>query len=396
VLLAAASLLVLFAAFRRVQEARVTGEHGLLVYVRDDSVQVQWLTSAATTGRLEVVRANNGEVLARAETGRSILHRAAVPAPRAAEVILRYGGATDARYETRVLLDAPRRARVAHSAVDSLYIVGDTHGMYDELRTGLRNAGLIDSAGHWSGGRKQLVFAGDLMDRGPDVLQLLWFVYRLEREAAAAGGRVHVLLGNHEIMVMLGDLRYVHPKEAHVAALHGISYDRLFDIRTSVLGRWLASKPAVTRIGRVLITHGGVSDAQRALSLQQIDDTLRTYMGEELFYRWTDTTHVVNLDSASFKRRADFFFDTASVFWYRGYVQNDSLSAQLDDVLRRYDADVLVVGHTATPTATALYDGRVIAAHTRQYGGELVLLVGRGRGEYTRYRVGGENGAVVF
>jgi translation initiation factor IF-3 len=53
VLLAAASLLVLFAAFRRVQEARVTGEHGLLVYVRDDSVQVQWLTSAATTGRLE-------------------------------------------------------------------------------------------------------------------------------------------------------------------------------------------------------------------------------------------------------------------------------------------------------------------------------------------------------
>jgi hypothetical protein len=174
------------------------------------------------------------------------------------------------------------------------------------------------------------------------------------------------------------------PKEAHVAALHGISYDRLFDIRTSVLGRWLASKPAVTRIGRVLITHGGVSDAQRALSLQQIDDTLRTYMGEELFYRWTDTTHVVNLDSASFKRRADFLFDTASVFWYRGYVQNDSLSAQLDDVLRRYDADVLVVGHTATPTATALYDGRVIAAHTRQSGGELVLLVGRGRGEYTR------------
>jgi predicted phosphodiesterase len=239
------------------------------------------------------------------------------------------------------------------------------------------------------------VFAGDLVDRGPDVLQLLWFVHRLEREAEAAGGRVHVVLGNHEIMVMLGDLRYVHPKEQHVAHLHAIPYDRVLDVRTSLLGRWLASKPAVLRVGRVLIAHGGVTAAQARSSVKQLNDSLHTYMREDLFHRWADTTAVVTMDSASLQRRVDFFFDDGSLFWHRGYVQSDSLQDALGDVLRRLDADVLVVGHTARPTAEARYDGRVIAAHSTKYGAELVLLAKAGR-TYERYRVGQEGAPIRF
>lgn len=400
-LLAAIALLGAFAAFRWQQELRVEGEHGLIVYVRGDSLHVHWLTATPAAGRLEIVRADRDQVLTRLETPARLAHHATAPLPRAQDVVLRYGAATSGRpHQTRVSLNAPRRARTAVDAADSLYIVGDTHGMYDALLGGLRNAGLIDSAGHWSGGRKQLAFAGDLVDRGPDVQQLLWFVYRLEREAAAAGGRVHVVLGNHEIMVMLGDLRYVHPKEQHIAELHGISYDRLLDIRTSVLGRWLASKPAVLRIGRVLVAHGGVAAAYARLPLQQIDDTLNTYMREDLFYYWTDTTHVVRMDSVSFQRRVDFFWDTNSLFWHRAYVQADSLQrdsmqVELGEVLRRLDADVLVVGHTPLPTAEAQYDGRLIAAHSREYGGELVLLVRRPDG-YQRYRVGRPGAPVPF
>ena len=67
----------------------------------------------------------------------------------------------------------------------------------------------------------------------------LWFLYGLERQAEAAGGKVHVVLGNHEIMVLVNDLRYVSQKELAISEGHGIPYAGLFDGRSSVLGKWL-------------------------------------------------------------------------------------------------------------------------------------------------------------
>ena len=388
------------AAGWRQQAANLEGEYGLAVFVRGDSLHVHWLSASPAEGRLEVVdpaaREPARAVLAQVGTPPGLAHHAVMRRPRQSEVTLRYGGAAGTpRYETTISLASPRRPPGSVPAVDSLYVLGDTHGMYDELISGLRNAGLTDADSRWAGGRKHLVFAGDLTDRGPDVLRLLWFVYRLEREAAAAGGRVHVVLGNHELMVMLGDLRYVHPKEAHIAELHRISYDRLLDVRTSLLGRWLAAKPGVLRVGGVLIAHGGVTTEHARQSLQQLNDTLHTYMREDLFYYWNDSTAQVPVDSVTLQRRVDFIWDENSLFWHRGYILTDTLENQLAEVLRRFDAQVLVVGHTTKPTVEARYAGRVIAAHSQQYGAELVLLV-RKPGGYERFRVGQPGPPVAF
>lgn len=89
--------------------------------------------------------------------------------------------------------------------------------------------------------------------RGADATRVLWLLCRLEREAKGAGGGVDFLLGNHEVMVMLGDLRYVGPKELAIAEAHGIGYDRLFDVRRSILGSWLESKPAAIPIGDLAV-----------------------------------------------------------------------------------------------------------------------------------------------
>jgi len=398
-LLAAGIALVACAAFGwRQQQPRLEGEFGLAVFVRGDSLHVHWLLESPDAGRLAVVDANAPAApLATASTPGGLAHHAVVPRPRQNEIVLRYGSAAPSAtvHETRISLAQPRRAPGTVAAADSLYILGDTHGMYDELISGLRNAGLIDGNNRWTGGRKQLVFAGDLTDRGPDVMRLLWFVYGLEREAAAAGGAVHVVLGNHELMVMLGDLRYVHPKEGHIAELHRITYDRLFDVRSSILGRWLATKPGLLRVGRVLVAHGGVTPLHARLSLQQLNDTLSAYMREDLFYHWNDSTAQVKVDSATFQRRVDFIFDENSLFWHRGYILTDTLASQLTQVLRRLDADVLVVGHTAKPSVEARYDGRVIAAHSQKFGAELVLLV-RTQTGYDRFRVGQPGPPVPF
>jgi hypothetical protein len=365
---------------------RVTGEHGLWVRIEDRSVTVHWITEEPGRGVLEAYAGDRR--IAHRRTRAGVAHRASFRARGAEEVLLRYGSLDDVhdRHETRVVLRQPDRPPVAVTGVDTLFVLGDTHGEYDAVVEGLQAAGLVDGALRWTGGRNHVAFAGDLTDRGPDVLGLLWLVYRLEREAAAAGGAVHVVLGNHEIMVLLGDLRYVHPKELQIAELHGVSYQRLLDVRESVLGRWLASRPGLVRVDRVLIAHGGLGDLYAGYGLQEFDDSLSSYVAEELFARWADTTWVVPMDSATFQRRDDFFWHPDSAFWHRDYVQTDTADAVLDRVLTSMESDLLVVGHTSVVAVAAGYDGRLIAAHTPGYGAELLLLV-RGPDGYQRYRV---------
>src|SRR5262249_8591812 len=97
--------------------------------------------------------------------------------------------------------------------VERVVAIGDVHGAADRLVDILRTTGLIDARQKWSGGRAHLVQLGDVVDRGPDSRKALDLLHRLEGEAASAGGRAHVLLGNHEVARMLGDLRYVVPGE---------------------------------------------------------------------------------------------------------------------------------------------------------------------------------------
>src|SRR5436190_1612273 len=94
------------------------------------------------------------------------------------------------------------------TGIDRIVAVGDVHGAYDRYVEILRTAGLLDDRLRWTGGRAHLVQLGDIVDRGPDSLKALDLLDRLEKDASRAGGAVHALLGNHEVMRMLGDLRF--------------------------------------------------------------------------------------------------------------------------------------------------------------------------------------------
>ena len=357
------------------------GEYGLRVEDRRDTLVVHWITSEPAKGTLEVTAGTQKQTF---HTPVGQVHSVALRRPRGSAAVLRYGSAAN-QYATTLNLQTARRAPVLPAA-DSIFIMGDTHGEFDKTVQLLRVAGLLDADGKWAGRTNQLVFNGDLTDRGPDVNRLLWFIYGLEQQAQRAGGRVHVVLGNHESMVFTGDLRYVHAKELALAQTHGVSYAKLYDIRESVLGRWLASKPGVLRIGDVLFAHGGISGDWLGYTPKMFDDSLTKFMGEELFYRWADTTATFKIDSAGYARRSEFFFGPNSVFWYRGYVQSDSLSSQLDKVLEKFDATVHVVAHTPTQMVHQKYGGKLVIAHPRTPAIEMVLLARQPKG-YQRLRI---------
>src|ERR1700730_11094368 len=83
-----------------------------------------------------------------------------------------------------------------------VYTIGDVHGQLKKLIKLLQNAQLIDTEHSWKAGTATLWFMGDLVDRGPDGIAVLDLVMRLQAEAAAAGGSVTSLLGNHEMMLL--------------------------------------------------------------------------------------------------------------------------------------------------------------------------------------------------
>ncbi|MEE8523585.1 MAG: metallophosphoesterase, partial [Thermoanaerobaculia bacterium] len=214
-----------------------------------------------------------------------------------------------------------------HASVDGertvnrrIVAVGDIHGAFNGVRTILREAALIDEHDHWAGGDAILVQTGDFLDRGPGAIQAARLLMKLQQQAPASGGDVVVLLGNHEILNLIGDLRDVteaileelvdrhSAKRLEVSCNEYVAFQRQLALNkdrrppkrrelrdkcfaeqrlgqgeylqeigpTGEIGRWIRSLPSVVRIGGVVFVHGGISPAMASWSLEQINAEVRS------------------------------------------------------------------------------------------------------------------------
>jgi hypothetical protein len=237
-----------------------------------------------------------------------------------------------------------------------LFVVADTHGEFEILAAQLQKHGVIDAKLAWKFGRGHLVVLGDAFDRGPNHTEILWLLYKLEAEAARAGGGSHFVLGNHETMVMNGDLRYLHPRYEETTRVLGLaSYSELFDVQ-SLLGQWLRARPTLLKINDQLFLHGGVSRAlvDSGMTLTEINATMRALLSGSV----PVTTQQ--------RQRAELLMGSLGPLWYRGYFEKQagfpSMSPKdLDSALAAYGVRRILIGHTIVPTITPLFGGKVIA-----------------------------------
>jgi hypothetical protein len=190
--------------------------------------------------------------------------------------------------------------------------ISDVHGAYDAMVSTLQNAGILDAELAWVGGASRLVIVGDILDRGPRSRDVMDLLMRLEGEAQAAGGYVHVLIGNHESMNMIGDLRYVSKEEyaafaddetdeqrqrwfkAYASRLpeprDDVAIREKFDAQfpagyfalreafssKGYYGKWLMSKPIIAVINGTAFVHGGLSPVVIDYGLDGVNTTLRS------------------------------------------------------------------------------------------------------------------------
>jgi hypothetical protein len=286
---------------------------------------------------------------------------------------------------------APAQARaqgVFHN-VSRIVVFGDLHGEADKFEDMLRTAGLVDANGNWVGGQTHFVQLGDVEDRGPDSRTIINHLMRLEPQARRAGGYVHALIGNHEAMNMLGDLRYTSAGEFASYASHdagrlrdnyyqqSIAYMRahpptsglpVFDdafradwntrhplgyveqriawAPNGVYGRWVVSHDAVIVINDIVFMHGGIGPTFTEANIDTINGAVRGAL------RGQPVTGF-----------ADILDNQDGPLWYRGLALNAEAdeSASVDAVLARFHVAHIVVGHTKrTPTITTRFGGRVI------------------------------------
>lgn len=245
------------------------------------------------------------------------------------------------------------------SAVPRIVALSDIHGQYDLLLRLLRANKVIDTHDHWALGTDTLVVAGDVFDRGPQVTEAFWLLYGLQQQAAAAGGAVHFVLGNHETMVLYDDLRYVNPKYLRSAQLLGRSYPQLYGA-DSVIGQWLRTRPALLQIGDTLFLHGGISPDAVQLALHPAT---------------TNAAYQASLGTPKAEVKANpatapLYDGKTSPIWYRGYFNGALDTDGVQAVLDRLQLTRIVVGHTSMPHVSSFHGGRVIAIDSSIKNGE--------------------------
>ena len=315
-----------------------------------------------------------------------------------------------------VMASAPSNA----ASPKRIIALGDLHGDYQAWVTIARAAGLIDQRGRWAGGTTTLVQLGDVTDRGPDSLKIVHSLQQLQKDAPRKGGRVVVVLGNHEAMNLLGDFRYTTPGEyaAFVDDESSARRDRVYDANRTVieaeyrtrdpkltpeairaawmkatplgwaehkfawspageLGRWAARNPAIVKIDGTLFVHGGLSAEYARTPLDEVN-------------RRTAAAMAAADDSPK-----SILNNPLGPLWYRGLVTRDpdaeaertpilpttprpTAEQELGTVLAAYGAQRMVIGHTPILTGIALLYGnrlaRIDTGISRYYGGPLSWL----------------------
>lgn len=256
--------------------------------------------------------------------------------------------------------------------------IGDLHGDYELTIKILLLAKIIDKNLNWIGKDSVVVQTGDKVDgfrpnsindkndngTADEDIKILNFFYELNLKAEKYNGAVYSLLGNHEIMNVLGDLRYVSKKSLLEFAeyqddkiIFKEKFSKLSDIDRGIVARKYAFQPGnkyatflgcanigCIIIGSFLFAHAGiVPEFMNNYSIKNRNDIIN--FNNEI-RKWllgkSDNDKVKNMIS-----------NNNSPFWSRllGYIPNNipsdnDLCKPLNQVLDLIKIKHMVIGHT--------------------------------------------------
>jgi hypothetical protein len=233
---------------------------------------------------------------------------------------------------------------------EKLLLIGDLHGQFKSLRGILKKHRVIDASCNWIWGNGTLAFVGDVFDRGNEVTKSLWLIQRLQDQATMHGGKVLIILGNHEFLTLLGDETYLNQKYQRLCKYFMIQYAGLYN-EDSELGRWIRTWPGMLKIGNTLVIHAGIS---REFMAQKMPIDTVNYL----------VNNFLNTYSDSLSEAQKLILLEKGPFWFRGFVPkyNPNLLSEegfIDSVLAFYDVKRIVFGHSEVNEVFVGFNGKL-------------------------------------
>ncbi len=266
-----------------------------------------------------------------------------------------------------------------YNNIENITAVSDIHGQFDILVKLLRTHQIIDENYNWTYGNGHLVILGDILDRGPKVTESLWLIYKLEQQAKTAGGKVHFLLGNHELMVLNNDITYINEKYITSSVMMNNTYNHLFSENT-FFGKWLSKRPIFVTINDMLFVHAGVS-------LDFIKNGYTRSETNQLFHQKIIRQNRKTIFSDSV---LTFMISNKGPLWYRGYFKSPYLREyQVNHILRFFEIEHIIVGHTTLSSIGSLYHGKIYGIDSNMKNGNYGELLIYKNGKYYRATLSG-------
>jgi len=230
------------------------------------------------------------------------------------------------------------------TGVSRLAVVGDIHGAFEELSATLSSLKVAERVSpdafrfKWTGNDSTLIFLGDLTDRGLHSKQVYDAVMDLQSQALRSNGLVICLFGNHEALLLNGQVEEwaktltSHKKQHYQNTIDsftrdGLDYHQAISER-GLYGQWIRNLPLFAIINGYLFVHGGLPNHPISRSDLAADFRDDMQMGD---------------------LKKGIFMNHDSVLWNRDWWKNDEL---VDRNLQKLGVMGVVFGHTIGALAT--------------------------------------------
>lgn len=255
--------------------------------------------------------------------------------------------------------------KAEYNNVEKIIALGDIHGDLNAFKNCLRKANLINIQDRWIGGTTHVVQVGDILDRKPrgednsdedSEFIIISFILKLQIESFLNGGGYHPVIGNHEIMNIMGIFDYV--------SNMGMRHFKTFDERKEYFRqggdfcKYLACGwNPVIKINNCLFCHGGLSRSiSNKYSIKEINEMMRSRLYSNKF-----SLHDINFQN--------LFIGEKSILWNRDYSNNEEENPRIlqdvKHVLEKYGCKYMIIGHTPyTEGVKIKYNGHVICIDT--------------------------------
>jgi hypothetical protein len=225
---------------------------------------------------------------------------------------------------------------------DRIVVVGDLHGDWKITKEIFLKAKLIDINFKWIAEPKNtiVVQVGDIVDRGGrpgnigdecSELKIMDFLDECHSKAKLYGGGVYCILGNHELMNVVGNFTYSSPMSIQCFGGNEKRKDA-FKPTGTLAKRFACSRNVLIKVGSFLFVHAGIAPKHLTKNIQEINQDMREY----LLTPGTDFS----------KEFSDYYMAYEGLLWNREFAIGNPDCGKLQQVLNHFKVGSMIVGHT--------------------------------------------------